>query len=87
MQIETTSISLLPRLIGETHLLCFLARETLEDVKGVTHLREVALKETTMNRTIVVFVRMGAYLSPSAQLLLGILKNEGAPFFTGVQAV
>ena len=87
VQIETTSISLLPRLIGETHLLCFLARETLEDVKGVTHLREVALKETTMNRTIVVFVRMGAYLSPSAQLLLSILKNEGSQFFTGVQAV
>lgn len=83
VQIETTSISLLPRLIGETHLLSFLARETLEDVKGVTHLREVKLKETTMKRTIVVFVRTGAYLSPAAQILLSVLKGEGAPFFMG----
>ncbi|MDO7929694.1 MULTISPECIES: LysR family transcriptional regulator [Pseudomonas] len=77
VQIETTSISLLPRLIGETNLLSFLARETLEDVKGVTHLREVRLKETTMKRTIVVFVRAGAYLSPAAQMLLSVLKDDG----------
>lgn len=77
VQIETTSISLLPRLIGETNLLSFLARETLEDVKGVTHLREVRLKETTMKRTIVVFVRAGAYLSPAAQMLLSVLKGDG----------
>lgn len=70
-----------PLSIGETHLLSFLARETLEDVKGVTHLREVKLKETTMKRTIVVFVRTGAYLSPPAQILLSALKGEGAPFF------
>ena len=77
VQIETTSISLLPRLIGETNLLSFLARETLEDVKGVTHLREVRLNETTMKRTIVVFVRTGAYLSPAAQMLLSVLKDDG----------
>jgi DNA-binding transcriptional LysR family regulator len=85
VQIETTSISLLPRLIGETQLLCFLARETLERVKEVTHLREVVLNETTMRRTIVVFVRSGAYLSPAAELLLSILKGEGAQFFTGAK--
>ncbi|WP_150658034.1 LysR family transcriptional regulator [Pseudomonas fluorescens] len=84
VQIETTSISLLPRLIGETNLLCFLARETLEDVKGVTHLREVVLQETTMKRTIVVFIRKGAYLSPAAGMLLGILKGEAAQIFNGV---
>ena len=76
VQIETTSISLLPRLIGETNLLSFLARETLEDVKGVTHLREIKLKETTMKRTIVIFVRTGAYLSPAAQVLLNVLKDD-----------
>ncbi|WP_339506834.1 LysR family transcriptional regulator [Pseudomonas sp. EA_15y_Pfl1_P102] len=83
VQIETTSISLLPRLIGETNLLSFLARETLEDVKGVTHLREVKLEETTMKRTIVVFVRTGAYLSPAAKLLLSVLKSKEAPFYAG----
>jgi DNA-binding transcriptional LysR family regulator len=83
VQIETTSISLLPRLIGETNLLSFLARETLEDVKGVTHLREVKLEETTMKRTIVVFVRTGAYLSPAAKLLLSVLKGKEAPFYAG----
>ena len=87
VQIETTSISLLPRLVGATNLLCFLPRETLEDVKGRTDLREVTLKETTMKRTIVVFTRRNAYLSPAAQMLLGILKIEGAQFFNGRQVV
>ncbi|MNP21469.1 DNA-binding transcriptional regulator CynR [compost metagenome] len=87
VQIETTSTSLLPRLVGATNLLCFLPRETLEDVEGVTHLREVMLKETTMKRTIVVLTRRNAYLSPAAQMLLGILKVEGAQLFNGRQVV
>ncbi|MCK9817689.1 LysR family transcriptional regulator [Pseudomonas chlororaphis] len=82
VQIETNSISLLPRLIAKTRLLSFLARETLEDVKGSTHLREVPLAATTMKRTIVVAVRAGAYLSPAAQTMLDILKRDGRSFFT-----
>ncbi|WP_248807288.1 LysR family transcriptional regulator [Pseudomonas sp. MWU13-2100] len=81
VQIETNTISLLPRLIGQTRLLSFLARETLEDVKGATHLREVRLKETTMKRTLVVSLRAGAYLSPAAQTMLDLLKRDGRSFF------
>lgn len=87
VQIETTSISLLPRLVGARNLLCFLPRETLEDVKDRTNHREVMLKEITMKRIIVVFTRRNAYLSPAAQMLLGILKVEGAQFFDWKQVV
>ncbi|SDT25867.1 transcriptional regulator, LysR family [Pseudomonas asplenii] len=81
VQIETNTISLLPPLIGQTRLLSFLARNTLEDVRGAMHLREVPLKETTMKRTLVAAVREGGYLSPAAQSLLELLKHGGRSFF------
>ncbi len=81
VQIETNTISLLPPLIGQTRLLSFLARNTLEDVRGAMHLREVPLKETTMKRTLVAAVREGGYLSPAAQSLLDLLKREGRSYF------
>jgi hypothetical protein len=45
----------------------------------------VVLKEATMKRTIAVFIRTGAYLSPAAQMLLNI--REGAQLFTGARMV
>lgn len=84
VQIETNSISLLPRLIAQTNLLSFLARETLEYGKGKTRLREVALEETTMKRTIGVSLRAGGYLSPAAQAMVQMLKENGRSFFSGV---
>ncbi|AZD98216.1 LysR family transcriptional regulator [Pseudomonas chlororaphis] len=82
VQIETNTISLLPRLIAKTGLLSFLARETLDDFKGIAHLREVPLAQTRMHRSIVVLVRSEGYLSPAAQLLLDLLKRDGRQFFT-----
>ncbi|MGC5700705.1 LysR family transcriptional regulator [Pseudomonas sp. NFXW11] len=82
VQIETNTISLLPRLIASTGLLSFLARETLDDFKGIAHLREVPLGETCMRRSIVVLVRAEGYLSPAAQALLDLLKRDGRQFFT-----
>ncbi|MDE1168009.1 MAG: LysR family transcriptional regulator [Pseudomonas sp.] len=83
VQIETNTISVLPRLIAHTNLLSFLARESLEYGQGMSLLREVPLAQTTMTRTIGVTVRAGAYQSPAAQVMLSMLKDRGQSFFSG----
>jgi DNA-binding transcriptional LysR family regulator len=81
VQIETNSISLLPRLIAQTSLLSFIARETLEFGAGMKHLREVPLEQTTMKRTIGLTLRIGGYLSPAAQAMVQMLRDSGGRFF------
>lgn len=80
VQIETNAIPMLPRLIARTQLLSFMARETLGGGHGVDQLREVALAETTLDRSIGLAVRSGAYLSPAAQLLQEMLREHAAQF-------
>ncbi|MGV8921223.1 MAG: LysR substrate-binding domain-containing protein [Pseudomonas sp.] len=82
VQVETNSISLLPRLIAQTNLLSFIARETLDFGTGMKHLREVPLKQTTMKRTIGVTLRQGGYLSPAAQAMVQMLRDSDGRFFT-----
>lgn len=74
-QIETNSISLLPRLIARTRLLSFLARETLEHGQGMAQLREVRLAETTMSRTVALLTRAEGYMPPAAQMMVALLKG------------
>lgn len=81
VQIEANSISLLPRLIAQTRLLSFIARETLEYGKNMQHLREVPLQQTTMSRTICVSVRREGYLSPAAHALVQMLRDSSDEFF------
>ena len=81
VQVEANSISLLPRLIAQTRLLSFIARETLEYGKNMQHLREVPLKQTTMSRTICVSVRREGYLSPAAHGLVQMLRASSGEFF------
>ncbi|MCU1732652.1 MULTISPECIES: LysR family transcriptional regulator [unclassified Pseudomonas] len=83
VQVETNSISLLPRLIAQTRLLSFAARETLEHGHGTAWLREVPLAQTTMRRTVAVSVRAGAYLPPAAEAMVALLKENGRRFFRG----
>lgn len=80
VQIEANSISLLPGLIAQGHLLSFLAREFLESGKTMQHLREVALEHTTMKRTIGVTIRSASYLSPAAHGMLRMLRDNGGDF-------
>ncbi len=82
VQIETNSISLLPRLIARSNLLSFIARETLECGQGMARLREIPLEETILSRTIGVSVRVGSYLSPAAQALLQMVRDNGQSFFS-----
>jgi DNA-binding transcriptional LysR family regulator len=80
VQIEANSISLLPRLIAQTSLLSFIARETLEFGKNMQDLREVVLEQTTMARTICVMLRREGYLSPAAHAMVQMLRDDGGSF-------
>jgi DNA-binding transcriptional LysR family regulator len=84
VQIEANSISLLPRLIAQTRLLSFIARETLEYGKNMQYLREVPLEATTMTRTICVILRREGYLSPAAHAMVQMLRDDGGSFFSWV---
>lgn len=84
VQIEANSISLLPRLIAQTNLLSFIARETLEYGKNMQYLREVPLQHTTMARTICVILRREGYLSPAAHAMVQMLRDNGGAFFSWV---
>ncbi|KPY91998.1 Transcriptional regulator, LysR family [Pseudomonas syringae pv. spinaceae] len=80
VQIEANSISLLPGLIAQSNLLSFVARESLEFGKTMQHLREVPLEQTTLKRTIGVTLRKGGYLSPAAEGMLQMLRDNGGDF-------
>lgn len=83
VQIETNTISMLPRLIARTNLLSFLARETLQFSQGMNRLREVQLPATTMQRTVAVTVRAEGYLPSAAATLVSMLRENGRQFFSG----
>ena len=67
---------MLPALIAETGLLRFISRHHLPGRRGA-RLREIPLREATMQRRLVVTHREGGYLAPAAERLITLL--EGAP--------
>lgn len=76
VQISANSIPLLPALILRTGLLSFISRRTLGNGSdGV--LKEVPLADTTLQRTLGVTCRSGAYLSPAARRLVSLLQSRG----------
>ncbi|MDT4837669.1 HTH-type transcriptional regulator HdfR [compost metagenome] len=81
VQVESTSISLMPRLIARTDLLSFIAREHLLGGKAEASLREIPLAETTMTRVIGVSYRSEGYKSPATATLLDILLTHQANLF------
>ncbi|MGY4492677.1 LysR family transcriptional regulator [Pseudomonas sp. TE3610] len=76
-QIESNTVSVLPRLIAHTDLLSFFSRESLTHGIGMNLLREVVLADTTVTRTMGVTVRTDGYLSPAARVLLALLQERG----------
>jgi DNA-binding transcriptional LysR family regulator len=79
-QIETNLILMLPPLIEQSDLLTFVARRHLAASRRHL-LREVAIKETTMRRKFAVTYRKDRYLSPAAQRLVALLRDEGESLF------
>ncbi|WP_431102263.1 LysR family transcriptional regulator [Roseateles noduli] len=73
VQVESSSLQMLPALIAETGLLSFISRRHLEGPGRLRSLREVVLKEMTMRRHLVVTHRAQAYLPPAATRLIALL--------------
>ncbi|KAB0550120.1 LysR family transcriptional regulator [Pseudomonas argentinensis] len=80
VQIETNSISMLPRLIARTNFLSFLAKESLQSHRDMNLLREVVLGETTMTRTVAVTIRKERYLPSAAAALVEMLREDARKF-------
>ena len=83
VQIASSSILLLPRVIANSDLLSFVSRQNLAPGQVGTGLREIALADTTMKRTFGILTRNNSYLSPATHCLIDILKKDGATLFAG----
>ncbi len=82
VQMQTSSISLLPRLIAETKLLSFISRRNLAPGGVGSHLREIPLDATTMRREFGLIRLREAYFTPAARLLV-LIANEKRPELAG----
>jgi hypothetical protein len=59
----------------QTGLLSFISRHHLGRKGGIPGLKEVAIKEATMRRRLVVTHRQNSYLSPAAARLTALLAQ------------
>lgn len=75
VQVESTMLLMLPALIAETGLLSFISRHHLDATDSRSPLKEVAIKETTMHRRLVVTHRESSYLMPAARMLIALLQD------------
>jgi len=82
VQIETDSISLLPRMIAQTGLLSFISRRNLGPGKIAAPLREVPLRATTMRRYFGASYRLGGYLPPATRRFLEFIVAKGPGLFS-----
>ena len=72
---HASMLLMLPALIAETGLLSFISRHHLDAPDGRSPLKEVAIKETTMHRRLVVTYRESSYLMPAARMLIELLQD------------
>jgi hypothetical protein len=69
---------MLPTLIEQTGLLSFISRHHLVSSARKSGLKEVAIKEATMHRRLVVTYRDNSYLSPAAARLVALFEGMHA---------
>ena len=77
VQVESTMLLMLPALIAQTGLLSFIPRHYIEAADSRQKLKEVAIREATMRRRLVVTYREKSYLSPASRLLVSLLVDAG----------
>ena len=82
VQIETDSVTLLPRLIAETQLLSFITRRNLGVGRIGAPLREVPLQTTTLTRHFGILYKRDGYLSPATKHVVDIVTESGRTLFT-----
>ncbi|MCP3442808.1 LysR family transcriptional regulator [Bradyrhizobium sp. CCGUVB14] len=84
VQIETNSITTLPKLIADTALLSFTSTRNLHPLRLGTQLDRLMIDTTTMRRPLGFVTRRDGYLSPAAQRVVGLLKSKGRDFLEQV---
>ncbi|WP_229177369.1 LysR substrate-binding domain-containing protein [Bradyrhizobium ivorense] len=84
VQIETNSITTLPKLIADTALLSFTSTRNLHPLRLGSQLDRLMIDTTTMRRPLGFVTRRDGYLSPAAQRVVGLLKARGRDFFEQV---
>ena len=74
VQIETSTMVLVPKIIARTELLSFVSVRNLGLGRAGEPLQEIPLELTTMRRNLGVVYRPDAYLSPAALRLIELIK-------------
>ena len=80
VQIETNSITTLPKLIADTALLSFTSTRNLHPLRLGSQLDQLMIDTTTMRRPLGFVTRRDSYLSPAAQRVISLLKSKGRGF-------
>lgn len=78
VQVETTSLLMLPALIVQTGLLSFISRHHLQGKARIPGLKEVPVNGAAMRRRLVVTYRANGFLSPAARRLLELFEQASA---------
>lgn len=76
VQVESTSLLMLPALIVQTGLLSFISRHHLAGQDRIRGLKEVPVRGATMRRRLVVSYRANSFLSPAAQRLIDLFVRS-----------
>jgi len=80
VQIETNSITTLPKLIADTSLLSFTSTRNLRPGRLGEQLERLDIDATTMRRPLGMISRRDGYLSPVAQRVVTLLRTRGRAF-------
>lgn len=78
VQVQTTSLLMLPSLIEQTGLLSFISRHHLQGPNRIKGLKEVPLKGATMKRRLVVTYRDNSFMSPVAKRLVELFTRSAS---------
>jgi len=78
VQIETNSITMLPRLIGETELLSFTSTRNLLPERLGNWVVRLDVDAATLRRPLGCIHRRDSYLSPAASRVVTLLRDQGA---------
>lgn len=78
VQVESTSLMMLPALIVQTGLLSFISRHHLQGRARIQGLKEVPVAGATMRRRLVVSYRANRFLSPAAQRLIELFVRSAS---------
>ncbi|MBA2962383.1 MULTISPECIES: LysR family transcriptional regulator [Ramlibacter] len=82
VQVESASISLMPRLIAHNQLLTLISRKSLQAGPVGTLLREVPVPSAVLERQFGVLLRRDGYRPPPVRTLLAVLKEGGQRLLT-----